>query len=499
MLLNISFEELKDFFTIVLWISIPIVLIASGVAIYLHYRKKKNNPDFGLAYSGPGDMPMSAAMEGVSQQNYYDKEEMGALIKKYEQDIEYHIETHQQLKHEFNDLEEKYMQLLTKINGGEKSGIGGGNSDALVKELQRRIALQENTIEELETALSANQMDEISAAKEIEWKKLLEEQETLLVNKQTVIEQRENELNQSFSQLHLLKEHIEILENERLELNKKADLADKHAPQQLAALEKKWEEERADMFTRIEISNSKLETIQKENELLRQQANKITAPPIELEEYKIKYDQLQQQFTKVNHENEEAKNKMSNQQYLEDIVQEKKLQIEFLQNQLDQRIKSFREMENHSHSISEKLLLLEETAKKYEQELQSVKSLLQVKENEYTHLRETTEKTIGSKITHIELLEREMNTLQQQNNALNRSLEENNKLNSSISKQVNQQTQRIGELEVKLESSSLMFAKIYKELSRSFEGIEANNSFANDVLKKADDNNLNGVLTGSEK
>lgn len=498
MLLNISFEELKDFFTIVLWISIPIVLIASAVAVYLHYRKKKNNADFGLAYSGSGDMHMSA-MEGVSRQEYYDKEEMAMLIKKYEQDIEYHLETHQQLKHEFNDLEEKYMQILTKIGSGKKSDIVGVDDADLVKELKARITTQENTIQELESALLVNEMDDISAAKETEWKKLLEEQETLLANKQTVIEQRENELNQSFSQLHLLKEHIGILENERLELSKQVDLVDKHAPKQLAAMEKKWEEERTDLFTRIELSNSKLETIQKENELLKQQANKIPAHPVELEEYKIKYDQLHQQFTKVNQENEESKGKMANQQYMEDIVQEKKLQIEFLQNQLDQRIKSFREMEKHSQLVSEKLLLLDESAKKYEQELQSVNSLLQAREQEYAHLRETTEKTIGSKITHIELLEREMNNLQQQNNALNLSLEENNKLNSSISKQVNQQTQRIGELETKLEASSLMFAKIYKELSRSFEGVEANNSFGNDVLKKTDGNNLNGVLAGSEK
>lgn len=502
MLLNISFEELKDFFTIVLWISIPVILIASGVAVYLHYRKKRKDTDFGLAYTSPGSMH-TTGIDGVSKPEGYDKGELGLLLRKYEQDIEYHNQTHEQLKQEFNELEEKYMQLLQGINKNETTAAAVVDSE-LVNNLQDQIKAQESTIQELEAAISNNEMSDIASAKEAEWKKLLEEQEVLLTNKQAAIEQQENELNHSLGQLHLLKEHIEILENERVELNKQLDLADKHAPLQLTAMEKKWQEEKNELLTKVELLNSKLGTIHKENEWLKEQANKITAPSIEAEEYKIKYEQLEKQFIKANQEAEEIKSKMSNQQYMEDVVQEKKLQIEFLQNQLDQRIKTFREMEKQYQADSARLTLLDQTAKKYEEELHAVSGLLQTKEQEYANLRETTEKTIGSKITHIELLEREMGNLQQQNNTLNLSLEDTIKLNATISKQANQQTQRISELENKLEVSSQLFIKIYKELSRSFEGTMANYPFiggngnGNGAAKKIEDNNLIEILTSSE-
>jgi hypothetical protein len=504
MLLNISFEELKDFFTIVLWISIPIVLIASGVAVYLHYRKKNKDTDFGLAYASPGSMYMTGG-DGASKHDGYDKTELGMLLRKYEQDIEHHLETHEQLKEEFNELEEKYMQLLQGTNSKEPSLATTVDSE-LVNKLQTQVKAQEIMIAELETALSNNEVNEIAADKEAEWKKLLEEQEVLLANKQASIEKQENELNQSLGQLHLQKEHIAILEKEKLELNKQLDLADKHAPLQLTAMEKKWQEEKNELLTKAELLNSKLGTVHKENEWLKEQANKIAPPSVEAEEYKIKYEQLEQQFVKANQENEEMKSKMSNQQYMEDVVQEKKLQIEFLQNQLDQRIKTFREMEKQYQADSARLTLLDQTAKKYEEELHSVNNLLHTKEQDYANLRETTEKTIGSKVTHIELLEREMGNLQQQNNTLSVSLDDASKLNATISKQTNQQTQRISELESKLEVSSQLFIKIYKELSRSFEGTMANYPFANGngvsngngAAKKIEDNNFIEILSSTE-
>jgi hypothetical protein len=501
MLLNISFEELKDFFTIILWISIPVVVIASGIAIFFHYRKKKTEDDFSLAYAGPEDRHVSK-MEGLSRQDIYDKNELMQLLRKYEQDLAYHSETHEQLKQEFNELEEKYMELLANGSNGAAAPANFDNNEEVVK-LQSRLIEKDQLIEQLEEALSGVQGNDIAAEKEAEFTQLMEEQERLLSDKQLAIERQENELNHSLSQLHLLKGHVEILENEKRELNKQLEVADKNAPVQIAALERKWQEERSELIKRVELTNSKLETVHKENEWLKEQVNNISAMPAETEEYKIKYEQLLQQYAKIEQESEAMKSGMANQQYMEDVVQEKKLQIEFLQNQLEHRIKSFRDLEKQYQDDTAKLKLLDDTSRKYETELQSVTALLQTKEQEFTHFRETSEKTIGSKITHIELLEREMGNLQQQNNVLNTSLDDTSKANTTINKQLNQQTQRISELESKLEVSSQLFIKIYKELSRSFEGTMASYPFingnGNGSPKKLDDNNLIEIISNPEK
>lgn len=499
MLLNISFEELKDFFKIILWISVPAVLIASTIAVFLHYRKRKKEGDFGLAYATPEDRHTNL-MIGMSKQDQFEKTELTQLLRKYELDLQYHTETHEQLRQEFNELEETYMQLLAK-NSSEQPVVSDADNE-LVSRLQSQLNERDVTIQQLEEMLSASSTNEADLEKEKEWKKLLEEQESLLANKQLAIEQRENELNHTLSQLHLLKGHVEILESEKQQLNKQLESVDKHAPLQLAAMEKKWQEEKAELSTKLQLTNSKLETIQKENEWLNEQAKKINTIPVETEESKLKYDQLHQLFVSIEKENQEMKSRLSDQQYMEDIVQEKKLQIEFLQNQLDQRIKTFREMEKQYETDSARLKLLDETAKKYEDELQIVSSILRNKEQEFAHLRDTSEKTIGSKITHIELLEREMGNMQQQNNLLSASLEETNKNNSVVSKQLNQQTQRISELESKLEVSSQLFIKIYKELSRSFEGTMGNYPFVNGngngAARKIEDNNLIEILSSHE-
>jgi hypothetical protein len=497
MLLNISFEELKDFFKIILWISVPAVLIASTIAVFLHYRKKKKEGDFGLAYAMPEDR-YTNTMAGIPKQEQFEKTELTQLLRKYELDLQYHTETHEQLRQEFNELEESYMQLLAKNSNGQPTAT----DNELVSRLQNQLDEKDLAIQQLEEMLSATNSNEAGIEKEKEWERLLEEQESLLANKQSAIEQQENELNHTLSQLHLLKGHVEILENEKQQLNRQLDSVDKHAPLQLAAMEKKWQEEKAELSTKLQLTNSKLETIQKENEWLNEQAKKINTVPSETEESKLKYEQLHQIFISMEKENQEMKSKMSDQQYMEDIVQEKKMQIEFLQNQLDQRIKSFREMEKQYESDSARLKLLDETAKKYEEELQVVSSILRTKEQEFTHLRDTSEKTIGSKITHIELLEREMGNMQQQNNLLSVSLEETNKNNAVVSKQLTQQTQRISELESKLEVSSQLFIKIYKELSRSFEGTMGNYPFVNGngngASRKIEDNNLIEILSSHE-
>jgi predicted nucleic acid-binding Zn-ribbon protein len=54
---------------------------------------------------------------------------------------------------------------------------------------------------------------------------------------------------------------------------------------------------------------------------------------------------LQQMITRLKEENTELSHRLAEQDYLQDIVEEKKLQTDFLQNQLEQRIKGYHHIE----------------------------------------------------------------------------------------------------------------------------------------------------------
>ncbi len=54
---------------------------------------------------------------------------------------------------------------------------------------------------------------------------------------------------------------------------------------------------------------------------------------------------LEQLSAKAEEENNVLKNKINEGEYLQDLAQEKKLQVDFLQQQLEQRIKNFHQLE----------------------------------------------------------------------------------------------------------------------------------------------------------
>jgi chromosome segregation ATPase len=490
MLLNISFEELRDFFTIILWITIPIIVVASGIAAYFHFRKKRTNQFFSLAYAGSeGSTTVASKPDGsAGWQDHYDKSELMLLLKKYEQDIELHMDTQEQLKQEFNELEEQYIQLQKKIDkqpkGSADAAINKQLADAndAVSNLQAKLKEYESSMQflekELEDQRSNNNTSAPSPSGDVnqeveEWKQLLEEQEKLMTQQQATFDKKEEELKQMSSQVQQLRTQIAQLEKSNSQLNSQSSQSLSQSAGKLAETEKKWAEDKEELTKKINLINSKLETVNKENEWLKEQAAKVNATPVEentvSDEYRIKLEDLQLHYNRLEQENEAMKSKVTNQEYAEDLVNEKKLQIEFLQNQLEQRIKSFRELEAQNNGSKASIQLLEETSKKYEEDLTVTKQLLQAREKEFNHFKETTEKTIHSKVTHIELLEREISNLQLHTTTLQVSLDESGRTNQSITKELEGHTARIHDLEAKLETSNKLFSKIYGELSKTMD------------------------------
>jgi hypothetical protein len=128
--------------------------------------------------------------------------------------------------------------------------------------------------------------------------------------------------------------------------------------------------------------------------------------------------------------------KLAEQQYLQDMLQEKKLQTDFLENQLEQRIRSYHHLEHHAAETASQL--------QHQQE------------------------AIRGKISHIESLEFNLQELQQQQAALQSVIDDKQDAIMLMQGTIAHEQQKTRELENKLEMSSQLLVKIYTELAKSF-------------------------------
>ena len=147
LLLLVSFYEFRQFLQIVLWIAVPATLIAIGLTIFFHYRRKKKQEELGLAFNDNDSWaenlsgtPASATVvktttsetpEGLPDWLASANPDNTPLLKKYEHEVRRYRENYAILEQEFRELEGKYTDLRNKAYNGDKD-----TDTTLVAELQ---------------------------------------------------------------------------------------------------------------------------------------------------------------------------------------------------------------------------------------------------------------------------------------------------------------------------------------------------------------------------
>src|ERR1700733_5221354 len=104
-LLAVTMYEFRQFLQLLMWVALPLVLVATAITI--HYWRKKRNREAGpdlLPDTDSGVMPQIAAPPVEGQQGY---KGVLWLRNKYEQDIEQAAQKHGQLKEEYHQLEKR--------------------------------------------------------------------------------------------------------------------------------------------------------------------------------------------------------------------------------------------------------------------------------------------------------------------------------------------------------------------------------------------------------
>ena len=199
------------------------------------------------------------------------------------------------------------------------------------------------------------------------------------------------------------------------------------------------------------------------------------------------------------------KSRFLEQESMLDVMQEKNLQIGFLQNQLEQRIKSYHQLEyqsiedlNRARDLQALSAGLEDQAKSLTEELQQrneelveFRGKLSIAQQEQKEIQESIysknsqieqlesrlnlalqeqkglQETFYTKTSHIDLLEGRLNELTQQNGQMLLELNGSRETTDQLNVKLFAETHRAKELEQKLETSSQLLVKIYKELAKS--------------------------------
>ncbi len=384
LLLLVSLYEFRQFLQIVLWIAVPATLIAIGLTIFFHYRRKKKQGGLELAFhdehgwsekflATPASTPVLQATAGDHPEALPDWlassiPDNTSLLKKYEQELRRYRENYGILEQDFRELEGRYTDLRNKAYHTDKE-----SDTTLVEQLQQDIRTYKEKI---------------------------------------------THLQQDHSLVQQLQE-----ENNRLQLLVAAtDTAGTH-----------------------------------------HQDERILA--------------LQHLLAQAEAERKTLKEQLAGQQYLPDVLEERKAHIDFLQGQLEQRIKNYHTLEQQASESAAQLQQLQVTVNGFDDQIQQLTNELGTRQQQAAewqaaleHSREEgleQQQILIAKAGHIEQLEHNVHTLQEQQGLLQTEIADQQDAMRTLQESLATEQQKAATLETKLELSSQLLLRIYSELAKS--------------------------------
>jgi len=227
--------------------------------------------------------------------------------------------------------------------------------------------------------------------------------------------------------------------------------------------------EKKELLSRLEQMKNSYQNLEHEHELLLEKVSMET----------ITDEEKTAIINRWREENIALKDKVAEQEYLKEVIEEKKVQIDFLQNQLEQRIKN-----NHQSDTQRKQVLadLEQSKNANESTLKQLESVktelmrqqedrnkLQMVLNEREELLAERQQLLASKLDHITWLENTLHEFKEQNEILNASVADSKDLISAFQEQLSQEQLRTQSIEQKLLSNKQVLQRLYKDFSAIIE------------------------------
>ena len=506
--LLVSMYELKQFLQIVLWIAIPGTVIAFLVVTFFHYKRKKKSAEGAEpAYMEGGGFHTVVATEPDSNSQVPDWLASGTnpdnqpLIKKYEQEVRRYRENYATLEQDFRELEGKYSDLLNKAYSTEKQ------NDDSNSHLQLEINGYKLKVTQLQQALDTAQSNARLVQGNQQVPEALAQSQQQVQQLQDAIQQLQERLrtqqdlkDKNAAEITRLENLMKNMEYSAKSAQSESDELQRYFAKQVDELGLQFKNEKGDLAIQLQQLQKTVQQLKDENTVLQQ---KVQAGGDQKHgNYEQQIKELQGLLTKAEDEKVTLKNKITDQQYLQDVLQEKKLQIEFLQNQLEQRIKTFREIEKDAADKTMQVQQSQTQKDSFEREMHAMREELQQQREEVAAWQQAVERSreeirqhqdnLRSKTGHIENLERNLHEVQQQQAVLQLVLDDKQNMITSLQESYNREQQKTKDLEGKLITNNQLLSKIYGDLSKSLSNPAAATQQNGTKLNGSGNNGSNG-------
>jgi len=221
--------------------------------------------------------------------------------------------------------------------------------------------------------------------------------------------------------------------------------------QQIDSIKQQYEMEKRELLAELDQLTASFENLEKDNNSLRDQLNIYCESGTGFTSMIQKWEE----------EKTELKRKINEQEYLKDVLDEKKQQIVFLQQQLEQRIKNHHLVEQQFRDLGLKFMEASEKLEIKEQSGKDFQAAVHDKEQEIILLKDVLQSATGNTAE----LEATIKELQEQNSKFSFGLEEKNKLINGLQAQLAEANETKIKLEERLERSQTFFKGFHRKLS----------------------------------
>jgi len=221
--------------------------------------------------------------------------------------------------------------------------------------------------------------------------------------------------------------------------------------EQVNSIQQEYELEKKEMLAELHQLTISFENLEKDNISLREQLNAYCENEAGVTSMIQKWDE----------EKAELKRRINDQEYLKDVLEEKKQQIVFLQQQIEQRIKNHHLEEQQFRELGIKLMDANEKLEIKEQSIKEFQSTVYDKEQEIIFLKEV----VRSATVNAVQLETTIKELQEQNSKSSFELDKKNDLIMELQTQLAEISEVKIKLEERLERSQTFFKGFHRKLS----------------------------------
>ena len=216
-------------------------------------------------------------------------------------------------------------------------------------------------------------------------------------------------------------------------------------------IKQQYANERKELLAELDQLTASFENLEKDNISLREQLNV----------YCENGTGFTAMLQKWEDEKTELKRRISEQEYLKDVLDEKKEQIVFLQQQLEQRIKNHHLVEQQFRELGIKLMEKTESLEIKQQAARELEAAVQDKEQEITLLKDV----LQSATDNAAQLETTIKELQEENSKFSFESEVKNNLISDLQAQLAEANETKIKLEERLERSQTFIKGFHRKLS----------------------------------